>query len=124
MQKKRVEAEQNKRKIGAAYEQQAVLFLQRHGLEILTVNFCCRYGEIDIIARDGAYLVFVEVKYRHNLQGGTPEEAVTTAKQHHIIQAARNYLWQQHYSEQTPCRFDVIGICGSRIRWLRNAFEC
>lgn len=113
----------NRQKIGTAYEKKAVLFLQEKGYEILKTNFRCRQGEIDIIAQDGRYLVFVEVKYRHDDKGGLPEEAVGKDKQKRIIQTAKYYLYQKGVSEETPCRFDVVGILGKRIRLIRNAFE-
>ncbi len=56
--------QQNKRQTGAAYEEQAARFLLEQGYQILERNYRCRQGEIDVIARDGSYLVFVEVKYR------------------------------------------------------------
>ncbi|MBQ2250778.1 MAG: YraN family protein, partial [Lachnospiraceae bacterium] len=56
----------NKRTTGSHYEQQVAAFLQKQGFEILEMNFRCKSGEIDIIARDGSYLVFVEVKYRRS----------------------------------------------------------
>lgn len=115
---------ENKRAIGTAYEKTAVLFLQKKGYQILETNFRCRQGEIDIIAREGRYLVFVEVKYRHDTRGGLPEEAVGYRKQKKIIQTAKYYLYRKGLSEEIPCRFDVVGIQGDRIRLIRNAFEC
>ena len=56
----------NKRKVGTDYEKQAAEYLKKKGLKILEQNFYCRMGEIDIIAKDREYLVFVEVKYRRN----------------------------------------------------------
>lgn len=114
---------ENKRKIGTAYEKKAVLFLQEKGYEILESNFRCRQGEIDIIAKDGRYLAFIEVKYRHDDRGGLPEEAVGRDKQKKIIQTAKYYLYRKGLSEETPCRFDVVGILGEKIRLTRNAFE-
>lgn len=128
----------NRRETGTAYEKKAVLFLQEKGYDILQTNFRCRQGEIDIVARDGKYLVFVEVKYRSNDARGLPEEAVGEYKQKKIIQAARYYLYSKGLAEDTPCRFDVVGIYGTKIstgafvgeshpgekiRLLRNAFE-
>ena len=115
--------ENNKRQIGTAFEQEAVLFLQRHGYRILERNFQCRQGEIDIIARDGRYYVFVEVKYRKDSLSGAPEEAVTRHKQNKIIRAAEYYLYSRGIAEDVPCRFDVVGICGRHIRLIKNAFE-
>lgn len=120
---RRIMGWENKRKIGTAYEKKAVLFLQEKGYEILESNFQCRQGEIDIIAQNGRYLVFIEVKYRQNERGGLPEEAVGREKQKKIIQTAKYYLYRKGLSEETPCRFDVVGILGEKIRLIQNAFE-
>lgn len=112
----------NNREIGTAYEKRAVLFLQEKGYEILQTNFRCHQGEIDIVAKEGRYIVFVEVKYRQSDRNGLPEEAVGVYKQKKIIQTARYYLYRNGWREETPCRFDVVGISGEEIRLLRDAF--
>lgn len=112
----------NKRTLGSEYEQRAAEYLTQRGLKILERNYRCRQGEIDLIARDGSYLVFVEVKYRSDDSKGDPAEAVGSRKQQHIREAARFYLYQKRYGEDTPCRFDVIGILGDHIHWIRDAF--
>ncbi len=114
---------ENKREIGAVYEKQAVAFLQEKGYEIVETNFRCRQGEIDIIAREGEYLVFIEVKYRKDTRAGNGLEAVDYRKQQKIIQTARYYLYSRQFGEEVPCRFDVIGICPDKITLIRNAFE-
>ena len=78
----------NRRETGSRYEKQAAVFLEQKGYEILEMNFRCRRGEIDLVARDGEYLVFVEVKYRADLRCGRPAEAVTPAKIQRIRTAA------------------------------------
>lgn len=112
----------NSRKTGARYEQTAAEYLKRQGMSILEQNFMSREGEIDLVARDGEYLVFVEVKYRRDALKGDPAEAVGYYKQQHIRKAARYYLYSRGYGEDTPCRFDVVGILGDEIRWIRDAF--
>lgn len=116
--------EQNRRMQGADYEQLAADYLSARGLEILERNFYSRYGEIDLIARDGAYLVFVEVKFRRDGRLGTAMEAVTPQKQRRIWNTARYYLYLHHYEPDTSCRFDVVGITGQEICWLPDAFFC
>ena len=74
----------NRREIGTAYEEAAAVFLEGKGVRILEKNFRCREGEIDLIGRDGEYLVFFEVKYRKNADAGFPAEAVGIAKQKKI----------------------------------------
>ena len=112
----------NKRKTGFEKEQLAADYLSGLGMQILERNFYTRTGEIDLIAKDGDYLVFLEVKYRAGNRYGYPEEAVTPAKQQRIIRSARYYLYRQGLSETTPCRFDVLAIQGNQIRLIRNAF--
>lgn len=114
----------NKRKIGTAYELRAAAYLKKNGYRILELNFRCRQGEIDLIARDGTYLVFIEVKYRSSLKDGDPLEAVDRRKQKKIIRVAEYYLCMHPEKADLPCRFDVIGIEGKQIRLIRNAFDC
>lgn len=71
----------DRRKIGTAYEQEAVLFLKQKGYRIIARNYYCKQGEIDIIAVDQNYLVFVEVKYRSKKKSTSALEAVTLQKQ-------------------------------------------
>ena len=70
----------NKRQTGSEYEQKAAQYLQAKGVHVLELNYRNRKGEIDLIARDGDYLVFVEVKYRKDTRKGAPEEAVNYRK--------------------------------------------
>lgn len=111
------------RRIGAAYEKEAVLFLQKKGYRIVTRNYYCKQGEIDIVAIDQNYLVFVEVKYRSQRESASALEAVTRAKQQHIIRTALCYLYQNGYPEDTPCRFDVVAIQNNTIQHIINAFD-
>ena len=107
-----------------AYEQQAVLFLTKRGYEIIETNFYAGSGEIDIIARESGYLVFIEVKYRRNRRLGGPEGAVGWQKQRRIIKAAKYYLYRHNYPEDTPCRFDVVTYCGGdQAMLIPDAFE-
>lgn len=113
----------NKREVGALYEQQAAAFLQGQGYEIVERNYRCRIGEIDIIAKDGSYLVFVEVKYRTRSACGNPQEAVNYRKQRVISKVASYYCLNHHYSPEQPCRFDVVAILGEDTQLIKNAFE-
>ena len=85
-------------------------------------NFQCRSGEIDLIARDGKYLVFVEVKYRSNLTYGEPCEAVDYRKQKRISNAAAFYLRRYGYPMDQPCRFDVAQVSADGIELMEDAF--
>lgn len=112
---------QNRRRTGADYEKAAGYYLEQLGYEVLQYNYRCRSGEIDIVARDGEYLVFCEVKYRSDGEKGSPLEAVDARKQRTLYQCARCYL-AEHRIGDFPCRFDVIGIEGTKIIQIRNAF--
>lgn len=116
------EHDRNGRALGGHYEALAADYLCRQGYEILERNYRDRQGEIDIVARDGRYLVFVEVKYRRNLKNGYPEEAVHGAKRHKIRHTASYYLYSHGYGGETPCRFDVVSIAGEEISLFRDAF--
>lgn len=112
----------NKRQIGAHYEALAAEYLERAGYRILARNFRSRTGEIDIVARDGEYLVFAEVKYRAGGARGSALEAVNYRKQQSIINTARFYMLKHGYGTEASCRFDVVAIEGSQFTLVRNAF--
>lgn len=112
----------NKRKTGSEYEQKAAEYLEAKGMRIIARNFRIRSGEIDLIARDGRYLVFTEVKYRRDSSKGDALEAVDIRKQRAVIATARYFLHRYRFAEDTPCRFDVIGITDDEITHVQNAF--
>lgn len=113
----------NKRVVGNSKETEAIHYLKKLGFTILERNFFTRAGEIDIIAKDGNYLAFIEVKYRWNHECGFPSEAVTKHKQRKIVQCARFYLLSHGYGEDTPCRFDVVVLVGEKIELIKNAYD-
>lgn len=113
----------NTRKKGAAYEQKAAAYLRSQGVAIAEYNYRDRRGEIDLIGRDGEYLVFFEVKYRRDDAKGSPEEAVGYRKQKNICLVADHYRMIHQIGESTPMRYDVVAICGERLTWHKNAFE-
>ncbi|WP_122643358.1 YraN family protein [Luxibacter massiliensis] len=117
----RKEIRQNNRRTGTSYEQAAGYYLEQSGYVILEYNYRCLVGEIDIIAREGEYLVFSEVKYRRDQRKGSPLEAVDARKQKILYKCADWYL-AEHNLMDIPCRFDVIGIQGSGIVHIRDAF--
>lgn len=116
-------AAENTRKTGREKEELAEEYLCQQGYKILEKNFYGRFGEIDIIAREGDTLVFAEVKYRKSERLGNPLEAVDARKQKRICRTALYYFAKHHISDSTPCRFDVIGIIGDDITHIKNAFE-
>ena len=113
------------RTIGNSGERFAVSFLERQGLVVLERNYVYDHGEIDIVAKDGNVLVFVEVKLRRSSRFGTPEEAVTPAKQALIRRTAEGYVRERGVVD-ADCRFDVIAITSSdgtvRLKYFRSAF--
>jgi putative endonuclease len=109
-------------KPGAQAEQLAAQFLQRHGLKLVESNFRCRFGEIDLILRDGESLVFAEVRQRSSKDFGGAATSIDKHKQQRLILAAQQYL--ASLPRLPPCRFDAVLLDGSgNIEWLKNAFE-
>lgn len=94
---------------GLLGEDLACAFLEARGYALVTRRYRTKHGEIDIVARDGDYLVFVEVKARQDGNFGDPEEAVTLRKQQQMVWMATDYLARQGVGD-VACRFDVIGI--------------
>jgi len=110
---------------GKQYEDLALLYLQQQGLQLVTQNFSCKAGEIDLIMRHQHYWVFVEVKYRASTAYGGALAAVTRSKQQKLLRAVQFYQ-QRHGLTQQPCRIDVLGIEGQapyQYHWLQNAFS-
>ena len=98
---------------GARGEAVAADYLRHKGYTITTTNWRCRRGEIDIIARDGAALVFVEVRTRSSARLGSPEESVTPAKQRRLAELAETYLLSLEADGQAwtgPWRIDVVAL--------------
>lgn len=112
----------NNRQKGRENEERAVTFLENLGFLILEKNYRCSFGEIDIIAKENKYLVFVEVKYRKSLGKGTPHEAIDARKQRKIYQVAKFYMYQKGYPEEFPCRFDSVLILNDTIELIRHSF--
>jgi putative endonuclease len=97
--------------LGKLGEDLAVEELERRGYEILARRYRTRHGEIDIVARDGATIVFVEVKAKETAEFGTAAEAVTVRKQRRVVAMAVDYLARNRLTGH-PCRFDVVAIDG------------
>ncbi len=107
---------------GAQAEDLACAHLERAGLRLLTRNYRCPQGEIDLVMDDRDTLVFVEVRYRRSNAFGTPAETVDRRKQARLQAAAGHYLLTR--GADRICRFDVVAVSGrdARIEWLRDAF--
>ncbi len=116
---------------GALGEDEAVRLLKMHGYKILERNYRVRGGEIDIIAKDGEYICFVEVKLRKNNNYGTPGEYITYQKREKLIKTAMLYSQRKHL-ENNPMRFDAVLINAENLNnklkvhyseVIKNAFE-
>jgi putative endonuclease len=112
--------------VGKAGEEAAVQYLCQQGYQILERNYRCRVGEIDLIARDGRTLAFIEVKTRRSRRFGPAAAAVTIEKQRHLIKASQLYLAQRRKAHEL-CRFDVVTIeldvQEPRIELIKDAFQ-
>ena len=117
-----------RRATGIRGEEEAARFLARCGYAILDKNVRTRAGEIDLVAKEGKTLVFVEVKTRKDLAGDPPEAAVNTRKQNRLGKLALGYLKLRRLREM-PCRFDVVAVIVNNeggvkaIRHIPNAFS-
>ncbi|MGD2076691.1 MAG: YraN family protein [Gammaproteobacteria bacterium] len=116
----------NRKATGDRAEELACRYLKQRGLRLLSRNYRCRRGEIDLIMRDGDSLVFVEVRYRRQTAFGRAAETVSATKQARIIHCAHWYI-NQHGAWNKPARFDVVCIEGDLdrgvVQWLRDAFH-
>jgi len=106
---------------GEAAEQLAAAFLEARGLRIVERNYRCRYGEIDLVAKSGGTLVFVEVRARASDAFGGAAASITAAKRRRLIATARHYM--ARHDANSACRFDVVLLSGSaqRIEWITDA---
>ena len=111
-----------KKLLGRVGEKKAAEFLKEKGYKILETNHKTHLGEIDIIAEDGEYVVFVEVKTRSGDAFGQPSEAVDRKKQEKYFRVATEYL-QRKGKLDAPSRFDVIEIENGQINHINDAFS-
>ena len=108
--------------LGKTGEDLACRELERRGYAIIARRHRCRGGELDIIARDGPTLVFVEVKARDSREFGDAAEAVTWRKRQRIVRLASEYVMRHHLSD-APCRFDVVSIQFDDQRPIIEVYE-
>jgi putative endonuclease len=113
--------------IGRLAEKQAYLYLEARGLKLITRNYRCLSGEIDLIMRDANEVVFVEVRTRKNPDYASAIESIDYRKQKKIIRAATHFLSHKKWLDKVNCRFDVIGISyrltKANIEWIKDAFH-
>lgn len=110
-----------KQKIGYEAEENALSFLTGKGLVLVDRNFRCRFGEIDLIMREGETLVFVEVRKRKNRVFGGALASVSAEKQKKLARTANVYLLGCRHVPL--CRFDVVAFDGDGCQWLKNVIE-
>ena len=112
---------------GLRFEDQARKYLQAQGLLLLQSNYHCRFGEIDLIMRDGDTLCFIEVKFRKSLFFGGAAAALSRPKQRKIIKTALFYISVHKHLANQAIRFDALLIQrqadgSNQINWIQNAF--
>ena len=113
---------------GQEAEAYALRHLQQQGLQLITQNWSCKRGELDLVMLDGDTVVFVEVRYRRHAGWGGALESVDFRKQEKLILAAQWFLQSESKWSDSPCRFDVVAINGDpgaapALSWLQHAFE-
>jgi len=110
---------------GEAGETMAATQLAERGLRVLARNVRYRNGEIDLVALDGAVLVFVEVRRRRTAGCGGPAESVTKRKRARVVRAARRWLVENPLFTGREIRFDVVAIQDEppSLDWIRGAFD-
>ena len=108
-------------KLGQAAEDQAARYVQRAGLRVVARNWQSRTGEIDIIARDGDTLVFIEVRQRASKTFGGAAASISAAKRSKLIATAQMYL--QTLPTIPPCRFDALCFEADQVEWLKNCID-
>ncbi|MDY7566424.1 YraN family protein [Pseudomonas sp. RTC3] len=113
---------------GREAEAYALKHLQQQGLRLITQNWLCKRGELDLVMLDGDTVVFVEVRYRRHAGWGGALESVDTRKRAKLILAAQFFLQKESRWADSPCRFDVVAINGDPgsappLDWVKNAFD-
>ncbi|WP_373740512.1 YraN family protein [Neisseria sp.] len=107
-------------KQGAAGEDAALAFLQKHGCKAVARNWHCPFGEIDLIVKNGGMILFVEVKYRRNSSFGGAAHSITPSKLSKLQRSVEYYL-QQNGLNNAPCRLDAVLIQGNDTPvWVQN----
>jgi len=106
---------------GRAAEDQALAYLQQRGLRLVARNVRNKLGELDLVMREHATLVIVEVRARRSAAFGDAAASVDARKQGKLLRATARYL--QETRLDLPVRFDVVAITGRDLNWVRDAFR-
>ena len=116
----------DRRARGAAVESAALAWLTAQGLALVARNASSKVGEIELVLRDGATVVFVEVRYRAHVGYGGGAASVDAGKRRRLVRAAQVFLQRHPALAHSPCRFDVVDATGDprapELRWIRAAF--
>ena len=113
---------------GQAVERHVLRYLQQRGLKLVSRNYHCRAGEIDLIMLDAGTLAFIEVRYRRSTRFGHGFDTIDRRKRRHIIRSAMHFLLTHPRLAERPLRFDVVGVhgepaAGLQVDWMRDAFS-
>jgi putative endonuclease len=113
--------------LGAKGEDLAVRYLKKKGYKVIERNYRCQWGEIDLVARQGDTLVFVEIKARSSSDFGLPQDAVGRFKQEKLVHVARAYMAEHRLKDEITARFDVVAVhltgSGPDIELIQDAFQ-
>ena len=112
---------------GRQAEALACRYLQQQGLRLISQNWRCRRGELDLVMLDGHTVVFVEVRYRRHTAWGGAIESIDWRKRQRLVIAAQLFLQRESRWANNPCRFDVVALGRDQPArppdWIRNAFD-
>lgn len=117
----------NRQTKGKKAEALACCYLELQGLQVLKQNYFCHHGEIDLIMRDQAHIVFVEVRSRSRIDYGTAAESVNRQKRHKLMRSAKYFLQKERCLYKVHSRFDIVAIhlgqAHLSLDWIKNAFS-
>lgn len=115
------------RAIGKEIEDRVCNYLEKRGMKLIETNYQSHRGEIDLIMKDGEFIVFVEVRYRKRRDYGEAVATISRNKQQRIIRTAICYLQKENLFDKAPCRFDVVAVQSVEnklnIEWIKSAFD-
>lgn len=118
--------DRERKAIGLLGEELALAHLTAHGLTLITRNYRCKLGELDLVMLDGKTLVLVEVRCRSRQEYGGAAASVDWKKQRRLVLAAEHLLMKRAELRRYPARFDVVAITTgdpeAKIDWLKSAF--
>jgi putative endonuclease len=108
---------------GSHAEDQALRYLQQHGLRLLARNWRCKLGELDLVMQDGDTVAVIEVRSRARSDRGTAAETIDARKQLRVVRATQLWLARRPDLAELPLRFDVVTLDAGELEWRREAFD-